>query len=154
MIRLATVSDLPGLAGMEGELFGADAWDVNALRAELDGLGRRFVVAEAGDDLVGYAISMTLGDVVDLQRIGVRPNQQRSGVASGLLDDLVAHQHGADRMLLEVSAANVSAIAYYARHGFTQINVRASYYRDGSDALVMSRALATGVDERWGRIES
>lgn len=152
MIRLATEDDLLGLAGMEGELFGVDAWDVSALREELDGPGRRFVVAEAGD-LVGYAISMTLGDVVDLQRIGVCPDRQRSGVASALLDDLVAHHGGAPRMLLEVSATNESAVAFYARHGFTQINVRARYYRDGSDALVMSRALVTDSDERWGRIE-
>jgi len=153
MIRLATTADLPVLAALESELFGADAWDVAALCSELDGPGRRFVVAELGE-VLGYAVSMSLGDVVDLQRIGVRPDRQRSGVATALLDDLVAHPGEADRMLLEVSAGNRAATAFYARCGFTQLDVRPRYYRDGSDALVMWRALVGGGDDRWERIQS
>lgn len=151
MIRLATASDLPDLAALEADLFGVDAWDVAALRPELDGPGRRFVVAERGE-VVGYAVSMSVSDVVDLQRIGVRPDRQRSGVATALLEDLVTHPGEADRMLLEVSAANRTAIAFYTRAGFSQVSVRPRYYRDGSDALVMQRALVTGTGERWGRI--
>ncbi len=157
MIRLATATDLPGVAALETELFGADAWDLATLRSELEGPGRRFVVAEMGE-VLGYAVSMSLGDVVDLQRIGVRTDRQRSGVAASLLDDLLTHPGDADRMLLEVSAINRPAIAFYVRGGFTQINVRTGYYRDGSDALVMQRALvADGGGRRggrWGRIES
>jgi ribosomal-protein-alanine acetyltransferase len=152
MIRPATASDLPDLAALEANLFGADAWDVGALRSELDGPGRRFVVAEAGE-LLGFAVSMSLGDVVDLQRIGVRPDQQRSGVATALLEDLVTHPGAADRMLLEVSAANRSAVAFYTRAGFSQVSVRPRYYRDGSDALVMQRTLVPGAGEQWGKIQ-
>lgn len=154
MIRLATAGDLPDLAAMERELFGVDAWDEAALRAELDGPGRRFVVADrdksgrdGADQLIGYAASRSIGDVVDLQRIAVRADAQRAGVATALLDDLLEHPGEADRMLLEVSAANGAAIAFYARAGFTRIGVRARYYRDGSDAIVMRRALVT--DGHW-----
>ncbi len=140
MIRLATASDLPVVAALEAELFGAEAWDLASLQAELDGPGRRFVVAHA-EEMIGYAVSMSLGDVLDLQRIGVRPDRQRSGVAAALLEDLVGHRGEADRMLLEVSATNRPAIDFYAHAGFTQIAVRSGYYRDRSDALVMLRAL-------------
>ena len=140
MIRLATPVDLAAVATLEAELFGPDAWDEVALRAELDGPGRRFVVA-AGDNLCGYAVSRSIGDVVDLHRIGVAPGRQRSGVATLLLYDLVAHPGDADRMMLEVSAGNGAAIGFYLRRGFGQIARRPRYYRDGSDALVMSRAL-------------
>ena len=139
VIRLATPDDLAALADLERDAFGADAWDEAALRAELDGPGRRFVVA---DDLAGYAVSMTLGDVVDLQRIAVRPDRRRSGLATALLDDLLAHPGPADRMLLEVSERNEAAIAFYAAHGFARIAVRPRYYRDASDALVLQRAIA------------
>lgn len=139
MIRLAVAEDLPEVEAIEAELFAADAWGPAALRAELDGPGRRFVVADAGE-LLGYAVSMTLGEVVDLQRIGVRPSRQRSGVAAALLDDLV-RQASASRMLLEVSASNRPAIDFYVRAGFTRIGVRRAYYRDGSDAFVMQRVL-------------
>ena len=151
MIRLATEADLAHVAVLEAELFGPDAWDEVALRAELTGPGRRFVVA-AEDVVSGYAVSRSIGDVVDLQRIGVSPSQQRSGVATSLLDDLLAHPGDADRMMLEVSAANGAAIAFYLHHGFAQVAVRARYYRDGSDALVLSRALVT-AGEASGRME-
>lgn len=153
MIRVASASDLPDVAALEAALFGADGWDLAALRSELDGPGRRFVVAQT-EEVLGYAVSMSLGDVVDLQRIGVRSDRQRSGVATALLDDLLMHPGEADRMLLEVSSVNRSAIAFYTRCGFTQIDVRPGYYRDGSDALVMRRALVVDGDGRWGRIES
>lgn len=143
MIRLATEGDLADVAVLETELFGPDAWDDLALRAELDGPGRRFVVA-VDEVLSGYAVSRSIGDVVDLQRIGVSPAQQRSGVATALLDDLLAHPGEADRMMLEVSAANVAAIAFYLRNGFAELATRPRYYRDGSDALVMSLDLASG----------
>lgn len=143
MIRLATEGDLADVAVLETELFGPDAWDDLALRAELDGPGRRFVVA-VDEVLSGYAVFRSIGDVVDLQRIGVSPAQQRSGVATALLDDLLAHPGEADRMMLEVSAANVAAIAFYLRNGFAELATRPRYYRDGSDALVMSLDLASG----------
>lgn len=143
MIRLATGADLPVVAVLERELFGPDAWDEAALLAELDGPGRRFVVA-GGEVLTGYAVSRSIGDVVDLQRIGVSPAQQRSGLATVLLEDLLAHPGDADRMMLEVSSANAAAIAFYLRRGFAELTTRPRYYRDGSDALVMSLDLRSG----------
>ena len=55
---------------------------------------------------------------------------------------------GADRMLLEVSAANSNALGFYAAAGFTEIDRRPRYYKDGSDAIVMRRSLAPGCS--WG----
>lgn len=151
MIRRANEADLEVVAVLETELFGADSWDEVALRAELDGPGRRFVVAE-GDRVIGYAVSRSIGDVVDLHRIGVSPSQQRAGIATALLEDLLAHPGDADRMMLEVGAANAAAIAFYLRRGFAQIDVRPRYYRDGSDALVLSRAVAA-PNRGSGRME-
>jgi [ribosomal protein S18]-alanine N-acetyltransferase len=152
VIRPATAADLPAVVELERAAFGVDAWDERALLAELDGPGRRFVVADdparqPADpaDLFGYAVSMTLGDVVDLQRIAVRPDLRRSGLATALLDDLLAHTGAADRMLLEVSERNVGAVAFYAAHGFDRIDVRPRYYRDGSDALVLQRTLGAAA---------
>lgn len=139
-IRPATRADVPAVVALEAEVFGADAWDERAVTGELEGPGRRFVVAE---DLSGYAVSMTLGDIVDLQRIAVHPGRRRTGLATALLDDLLRHTGAADRMLLEVSERNEAAVAFYTAHGFTRIDVRPRYYRDGSDALVLHRPLTT-----------
>ena len=97
MIRPASLADLPGLIALEQELFGVDAWTEALLRQEIEGPGRRFVVA---DDLSGYAVTMTAGDIVDLLRIGVRPDARRGGLASRLLDELLV---GTDSALADAA---------------------------------------------------
>ncbi len=138
MIRPAALADLPALAALELELFGADAWSESLIRQEIEGPGRKFVVT---DDLSGYGVTMTAGDIVDLLRIGVRPDARRAGIASRLLDELLVDTEGASRMLLEVSVSNAPALGFYVARQFSVIDVRPHYYRDGSEALVMCRWL-------------
>lgn len=157
MIRRATDRDVARVAALEAEVFGVDAWSRASVASEVSGAGRVFVVdvegAGAGDAdgdgdgdgdavLRGYAVAIVSPDFVDLARIAVAPSLRRTGLASALLDALLAQAGGADRMLLEVSAANAGALAFYERHDFTRIDVRARYYADGSDAVVMLRPLA------------
>jgi ribosomal-protein-alanine N-acetyltransferase len=76
---------------------------------------------------------------VDLHRIAVDSDYRRKGLARALLDEVrhAARSEGATRMLLEVSAANHGAVAFYAAEGLVEIDRRRGYYRDGSDALVL-----------------
>jgi len=138
VIRPATLADVPALVALEQELFGPDAWSETLVRQEIEGPGRRFVVT---DDLSGYGVTMSAGDIVDLLRIGVRPDARRTGVASRLLEELLVGTDDASRMLLEVSVANVDALGFYVARQFSVIDVRPHYYRDGSEALVMCRWL-------------
>ncbi|MDT0202053.1 ribosomal protein S18-alanine N-acetyltransferase [Nocardioides sp. AE5] len=150
-IRAAQPGDLATIAALEEELFGIEAWDTESLLDDLERPGRTFVVADLDGEVVGHAITMLAGDIADLMRIGVDPSRQREGIARRLLDELVgqARDDGADRMLLEVSALNREAISFYAATGFTQVDVRANYYKDGSDALVMKRPL--GPSCNWSQ---
>ncbi|MCF6378876.1 GNAT family N-acetyltransferase [Nocardioides KLBMP 9356] len=142
MIRPAALTDLPALTALEHELFGADAWNESLVRQEIEGLGRRFVVAEDETGAVaGYAVTMSAGDIVDLLRIAVRPGSRRTGLASRLLDELLVDTDDASRMLLEVSVSNTEALGFYVARQFSVIDVRPHYYRDGSEALVMCRWL-------------
>ncbi len=129
MIRPATSADVPSVTALEVEVFGADAWSEHQVREELTGPRRLAWVAEGA----GYLVVLQ-GDVLDLQRIAVVPRERRRGVARALLEH--APQ---GRMLLEVSADNEAALAFYGREGFTEIDRRRRYYRDGSDAIVMER---------------
>lgn len=143
MIRDATGADVAQVVAWESSVFGADAWGEAAVRDELTGPGRRFVVAETpSGDLRGYAVSIAAGDLVDLARIAVAPEHRRSHVATDLLAALLADTGAADRMLLEVRADNPAALAFYERSGFERIDVRRRYYADGADAVVMVRKLA------------
>ena len=144
MIRPATIEDVALVASLEEEIFGVDAWSPAMIEEELTGERRRAWIA----DEIGYAVTMTVDDVVDLQRIAVAPAHRRHGVARSLLDTVMRESVG-DRVLLEVSAANASALAFYAAAGFVEIDRRRKYYRDGTDAVVMRVSLREGCS--WNR---
>lgn len=145
-LRIAGPGDVAAVADLERLLFGVDAWNQAQVREELTGERRRAWVV--GDPVVGYAVTLAAGDdVVDLQRIAVHPDHQRQGLARRLLDAAVgaARTARADRVLLEVSAANTAALAFYAAAGFVEIDRRRRYYRDGTDAVVMRLPLGAAA---------
>lgn len=151
-LRPATPADAPALAALEATLFGVDAWSESAVLAELEGPGRHAVAAVEDEEVVGYAVTMRSADLADLQRIAVRPDRQRRGIARRLLDEVLDHARaeGANRMLLEVSASNAAAMAFYAAADFVEIDRRRRYYRDGTDAVVMRRSLGSACCGRRG----
>ncbi len=133
-VRPATRDDVAAVLGLEQLLFGGDAWSEQSVREELLGPRRRAVVA-CDPDVVGYAVIVEVGDLTDLQRVAVHPSYRRRGVAR----DLLAAVAPTGPLLLEVGAHNAAALAFYAAEGFTEIDRRRRYYRDGSDAVVMAR---------------
>jgi len=132
-IRPATGDDFAGVRALEVELFGADAWSDQTVLATL-ARGRVLVVED--EVLLGYVVLAGTEEVADLERIGVRRDHQRAGLASALLDAAL-RDVGPDRVLLEVRADNGPALAFYARAGFAEIDRRRRYYRDGIDAIVL-----------------
>jgi len=143
ILRAATVDDAGGVALLERQLFAGEAWPLSSVVAEIASAGRIVLVAVVDGEVVGYSVGMVAGEVVDLLRIGVAPSAQRRGLARSLLAALVdrATSAGAQRMLLEVSEENRPALALYAAEGFTEVDRRPRYYRDGSTALVLQRRL-------------
>ncbi|NUR08048.1 MAG: GNAT family N-acetyltransferase [Nocardioidaceae bacterium] len=131
MIRPAVPGDVDAVHALEEQVFGAEAWSPASVREELTGDGRTAVVADE-DGVVGYAVTRRAGDVVDLQRIAVAPAYRRRGLARALLAAVTEPP-----MMLEVSAANEPALAFYAAEGYVEVDRRRRYYRDGSDAVVM-----------------
>jgi ribosomal-protein-alanine N-acetyltransferase len=98
-----------------------------------------YLVAEEEQLLVGHAVVSLAGDIAELQRIAVAADHRRSGVASALLDEVLAlaTAGGADRVLLEVREDNADALAFYAARGFVEVDRRRRYYRDGATAVVL-----------------
>ena len=148
MIRAADHLDIGRIAQLEAECLGDDAWSPwlvdQGVRGGLPTV--QYVVAEVDREVVGYAVASIVADIADiaeLQRIAVTESHRRSGIASELLEAITTRARAgrADRLLLEVRENNDSAIAFYERHGFLEIDRRPRYYRDGATAIVMRRNL-------------
>ena len=137
-LRSATADDTAAVHALEAACFGVDAWSPASVREELTGPLRRAVVVCESDRVVGYAVATTQRPA-DLLRVAVHPAHRRRGLAHMLLAEVAASD-----TLLEVSADNQSALAFYAAEGFTEIARRRAYYRDGSDAVVMERRPVAG----------
>lgn len=90
--------------------------------------------------LVGYLIVSRYVDAWHIMNIAVDTRCRRTGVASGLLDQLFDLTAGDSRRgyTLEVRTSNRAAIALYERFGFEASGLRRGYYTDNrEDALIM-----------------
>tara|TARA_R110002124_G_scaffold75098_1_gene201537 strand:+ start:1445 stop:1888 length:444 start_codon:yes stop_codon:yes gene_type:complete len=101
------------------------------------------LVAWFGDAVVGMALYRVAADEAELLTIGVVPAQRGRGAGAQILacGEAYAAARGAARLFLEVSTLNTSAKSLYLRAGYSQIGQRRAYYPDGSDALVLEKAL-------------
>ena len=142
-VRRATMADVPALADIERACFGRDAAD-DVLAAELTRGWARVRVAELpGDGVVGFIDGWMVADEFEVHFVATRPAWQRRGLASRLLDHLLAEvfAEGARASVLEVRRSNTPAQALYRSRGFEVVADRRGYYDDGEDALVMRCAL-------------
>ncbi|ROR89699.1 ribosomal-protein-alanine N-acetyltransferase [Nocardioides aurantiacus] len=144
-VRPGRDADLAAVVDLERVCLGEDAWGEALVAPGLAGglPTVSYAVAVTADVVVGHAVLSAVGDVAELQRIGVAPDRRRHGVAALLLADVVeqAEGAGAERLLLEVREDNAPALALYARHGFEELARRRRYYADGATAVVLQRGL-------------
>ncbi|KQQ44155.1 hypothetical protein ASF50_04905 [Nocardioides sp. Leaf307] len=166
-MRRATLADLDAVVGLEREGLGDDAWSEALVGAGLAGHLPTvvYLVAQDGSEVVGHAVvSLPLPataaadpdpdpgpDPAELQRIAVAADRRRGGLASALLEAVaaLAREAGAERLLLEVREDNAGARALYAARGFGEIARRSRYYRDGTAAVVLERALVGPETKVW-----
>ena len=141
MFRPATSDDVTAILAIEVECFGSGAYGAPTIAASIEDEHQDMLIDSSGH---AYGVARAVGDTADLDRVAVLAAVRRSGVARGLLGDLMvrAAGRGATRMLLEVAEDNAAALALYAAAGFVPIHRRRRYYPGGIDAVVMQRALA------------
>ena len=117
-------------------------WPAYAFEQELKGNRlARYVVARAGETVVGFAGIWTMVDDAHITTFGVHPDWRRQAIGRQLLLNLaeLSVSVGARRMTLEVRASNQAAQALYRDFGFDVVGRRPGYYTDdGEDALIMT----------------
>ena len=117
-------------------------WPAYAFEQELKGNRlARYVVARAGDRVVGFAGIWMMVDEAHITTFSVHPDWRRQQIGRQLLLNLaeVSSAIGARRMTLEVRASNLAAQGLYRAFGFDVAGRRPGYYTDdGEDALIMT----------------
>ena len=101
-----------------------------------------------GQYIVGFAGLWMMADEAHITNIAVRQGYQRRGIGEHLLIAMIslAMEQNARTLTLEVRASNTAAQKLYHKYGFTQVDIRRSYYTDNrEDALVMAVSDITGA---------
>ncbi|MDI3257733.1 MAG: ribosomal protein S18-alanine N-acetyltransferase [Kyrpidia sp.] len=116
-------------------------WSRTAFYGELaDNHFARYIVAQRGDVVVGYAGMWLILDEAHITNIAVDPDLRRQHIGETLLRYVMAYarSQGATRMTLEVRVSNTPAQNLYRKLGFVPKGVRRGYYTDNhEDALIM-----------------
>jgi ribosomal-protein-alanine N-acetyltransferase len=102
------------------------------------------------EQVIGHCIVMPGVNELHLLNISIMPEYQRHRIAYQALIaiEVMAKEHGHEKILLEVRASNVAALGLYGKLHYQMIGTRKNYYpsKIGSeshreDALVMEKAL-------------
>ncbi len=136
-----TLADLDQVMEVE-RLSYLTPWSRQAFESELLQRYTVYLVARAGDRVVGFAGMHVLWEMAHVTNVAVHPEFRGRGVGERLMRELIriAYRRGAARMTLEVRVGNAPAQALYRKLGFVTEPgaVRKGYYTDtGEDAIIM-----------------
>ncbi|MBA3327905.1 MAG: ribosomal protein S18-alanine N-acetyltransferase [Solirubrobacterales bacterium] len=143
-IRRLTYADLPQVITIERRAF-PTPWSLAMFVLELSKPSGICLAARLESQIVAYMVCSRYDTVWHVMNIAVDPDRRRQGLATALLEHLLARiTDPAARYTLEVRQSNFPAIALYERYGFRSAGLRPRYYQDnGEDALIMWRTPAT-----------
>ncbi len=142
-IRSLGYSDLPQVIAIERRAF-PTPWSLAMFVLELSKPSGICLAAIEERRIVGYLICSRYADVWHLMNIAIDPPVRRRGIATALLEEMIARAGDEASYTLEVRPSNGHAIALYERFGFRSAGTRRRYYQDtGEDALIMWRTTET-----------
>jgi len=136
-----TAKHLDEVFEIENKSF-AIPWSKNELRRDLEeNKNSAYKVAIRGSgEVIGYAGLWHIVNEGQITNIAVAEAYRRTGVASRLVESLIALAKEREMigLTLEVRESNAAAQALYKKYGFKPEGKRKSYYADtGEDAIIM-----------------
>lgn len=140
IIRRMERRDVSQVYALECATF-ADPWSEQSFMDEMEkNRCARYLVAEAGDEIVAYAGAWIILEEGHITNIAVKENWRGQGIGRAVTAALkqYAANLGAQYLTLEVRKSNIVAQSMYKNLGFLELGVRKRYYEDnGEDALLM-----------------
>ena len=142
-IRKWEYKDILKISQIEAECFPLEPWSFQMLASSFETENFHGVLAEDGDEIIGYGGITVAFDSADIANVAVTEPYRHSGVGTAIISELlkIASSQGAKKVFLEVRVSNSIAMELYLKSGFKGTYARTRYYSDGEDCLVMVKEL-------------
>lgn len=142
-IERMTINDLKKIHSTLEEDFD-DFWNYNLFEQELKNSNSYFFVLKNNTEILGFAGFMIILDEADITNIVVKKDLRNKKLGSMLLNNLIEKIKTFDKIetiTLEVNENNSFAIKMYEKFGFQHLGIRKNYYKDHTNALIMTKYL-------------
>ena len=95
--------------------------------------------------VIGICVFQVVLDEAQISYFVVNQKFRKKGFGTYLMSYLIreCEKLNLKKLLLEVSQSNVAADKFYSHFDFSTVGIRKNYYKDGSDALLKEKKLAT-----------
>jgi ribosomal protein S18 acetylase RimI-like enzyme/predicted double-glycine peptidase len=144
-LREVCEGDIEALLALEEQSFTTDRLSRRRFRHWIGTPSRAFLVATAGDRLVGYVLVIYHAGtrLARLYSIATDREFRGRGIASRLISasEEAASASGRFFMRLEVGSENHAAIHLYESLGYQRFGIYRNYYEDHGDALRMQKRI-------------
>ena len=138
ILRSGHISDLKNILKIENRVYKKPYWSVKMFERLLNNNSNESIwVYEKESFIFGFIIDLRLDDEINILNIAIDKAHQKRGYGSNMLLDYLSIVPEKSTIFLEVNENNNDAISIYKKHCFKKINKRKSYYKDGSDAIIM-----------------
>ena len=93
--------------------------------------------------ILGFCCAWLVIDELHITSIAVHPMHQRKGIGKFLILDLIERSSSlqTNHLNLEVKETNEPGKAFYKSMGFKILGNRSNFYKDGSDAILLTKQL-------------
>ena len=139
-LRRMREEDAAPVAALERAIFPRPWTEADFRREARENAVARYLIAERGDRIIGYAGAWVILDECHITNIAVAEDERGKGIGKRLLAELMRYVSnlGAAFADLEVRVSNERARKMYEGAGFVSIGRRKRYYEDnGEDAFLM-----------------
>lgn len=139
IISKMTLSDFDNLSNTLISDFD-DFWNENMLKGELQNPLSTYIMAQIGNEIIGFAGIIDTVDQMEITNIVVKKSYRNKGFGNILLNKLISlsKEKHKEEILLEVNENNTPAIKLYEKNGFKKCGLRKKYYNNTDNAIIMN----------------
>lgn len=138
-IRAMRQEDAAAVTKILREAPEAASWPEESFVESLSWTGAVALIAENDGRVTGFIIGRQAADEAEILNLAVSPARRGKGEGGALLkaamEEFRARQ--VSYVFLEVRESNETGIAFYAKHGFSERDIRLNYYRGPDEAAVV-----------------